>query len=208
MSVRVVIVDDHEIFRDGLRAVLDGRDGVRVVGDHGMAAAAIEAVENERPDVVLLDLHLPELDGVAATRVLRQRFPGVRILVLSMLDDRPSVVAAMEAGADGYVTKAASLAEILTAVHAAARGQLVVGADVAKHVRGGRPSAEPDGFTLRERQLLPLLADGWPTERMAARLDIAEKTVRNYLSALYPKLGVADRASAVLAARELLADQE
>lgn len=205
MSVRVVIVDDHEVFRDGLRAVLDGRGGVQITGDHGGADEAIEAVPQELPDVVLMDLHMPGLDGVAATRVLRERFPEVRILVLSMLDDRPSVTAALEAGADGYVTKSASLEEILTAVHAAARGQLVLGADVAQYLRTRRPASEPEGFTLRERQLLPLLANGWSTERMAARLDIAEKTVRNYLSALYLKLGATDRTTAALAARALLA---
>lgn len=206
MTVRVTIVDDHAIFREGLRAVLDGRDGIVVVGDHGDAAEAIDAVPEETPDVVLMDLHLPRLDGVAATRLLRQRHPDVRILVLSMLDDRPSVQSALDAGAQGYVTKSSSLDEIIDAIGAAAAGRLLVGADVAQHVRRDPPGhgTTVDGLTLRERQLLPLLADGWQTERMAARLDLAEKTVRNYLSGLYLKIGATDRTSAALAARRML----
>jgi DNA-binding NarL/FixJ family response regulator len=205
MTVRIVIVDDHAIFREGLRAVLDGRDDIRVVGDHGDAASALSAVAVERPDLVLMDLHLPGMNGIDAIGVLAREHAGVRILVLSMLDDRPSVLAALAAGADGYVTKSAPLDEILAAIQAAARGQLVMGSDVAPHVRAaGAPSDDSDGLTLRERQLLALLADGATTERMAARLGIAEKTVRNYLSGLYLKLGVDDRTTAALAARRLL----
>lgn len=206
MTVRIVVVDDHALFREGLRAILDGRDGIVFAGDHDNADEAIAAVAEERPDVMLMDLHMPGVDGVAATRRMRAEHPDVHVLVLSMLDDRPSVVAALDAGATGYVTKSSSLDDIVHAIQAAARGQLLVGADVADHARGGRDpgSAAFDGLTLRERQLLPLLAANWPTERMAARLGIAEKTVRNYLSGLYLKLRASDRASAMLAAREML----
>lgn len=209
MSVRIVVVDDHALFREGLRAILDGRDGIVFAGGHDDADEAIAAVSEERPDVMLMDLHMPRVDGIAATRRMRTEHPGVQVLVLSMLDDRPSVVAALEAGATGYVTKSSSLDDIVGAIHAAARGQLLVGADVAVHARGTRDpgSAEFDGLTLRERQLLALLAENWPTERMAARLGISEKTVRNYLSGLYLKLRVTDRTAAVLAARELRAGQ-
>jgi len=204
MSVRVVIVDDHAIFREGLRAVLDGREGVEVVGDHGDAESALDALAGEEPDLVLMDLHLPGADGVAATRAVKARDARVRVVVLSMLDDRASVRAALEAGADGYVTKSSELAAILTAIRAAASGQLLLGEDVAAHLREPQDPAAEGGFTLRERQLLRLLADGASTERMAARLGIAEKTVRNYLSGLYLKLGATDRTTAALAARRLL----
>lgn len=209
MTIRIVVVDDHALFREGLRAILDGRDGIVFAGDHSDAEEAIAAIEAERPDVVLMDLHMPRVDGVAATRRIRAEHPRVRVLVLSMLDDRPSVRAALDAGATGYVTKSSSLEDIIGAIHATARGQLLIGADVAGHARHSdgpdvREAAEFGGLTLRERQLLPMLAEGWPTERMAARLGITEKTVRNYLSALYLKLGVSDRASAALAARAAL----
>ena len=210
MSIRVVIVDDHAIFREGLRAVLHGREGIEVVADHGDAESALNVVDADRPDVVLMDLHLPGIGGVAATRQLSVSHPEVRVLVLSMLDDGPTVLAALAAGAQGYVTKSSPLAEIVRGVQAVADGQLLVGGDVAAHLLSGgnRGPLGPDGFTTRERQLLPLLAEGLPAERMSARLGISEKTVRNYLSGLYLKLGAPDRTTAALAARKLLDEQQ
>ena len=210
MSIRVVIVDDHAIFREGLRAVLHGREGINVVADHGDAESALNVVDADRPDVVLMDLHLPGVGGVEATRQLSVSHPQVRVLVLSMLDDGPTVLAALAAGARGYVTKSSPLAEIVRGVQAVADGQLLVGGDVATHLLSGanRGPLGPDGFTMRERQLLPLLAEGLSTERMSARLGIAEKTVRNYLSGLYLKLGAPDRTTAALAARKLLDEHQ
>ena len=200
MTITVAIVDDHTVFRAGLRAVLDGADGIEVVADYGDAEGVLAL--DRLPDVVLMDLDLPGTDGVTATRALTGR--GCRVLVLSMHDDAPNVIAAIAAGAGGYVTKAAELEDVVRGIHAVHRGQLLLGGEVAAHLVSQDRSA-PDGFTLRERQLLPLLAEGASTERMAARLGVAEKTVRNYLSALYPKLGASGRAPATLAAREYLA---
>ncbi|MET0734637.1 MAG: response regulator transcription factor, partial [Microbacterium sp.] len=184
--------------------------GIVVTDDFGDAIAAIAAIAAEPPDVVLMDLHLPGIGGVEATRRLTSAGTSARVLVLSMHDDGPTVLSALGAGARGYVTKSSPLDEIVRAIHAVNDGQLLVGGDVSAHVlRGATSPSAAQGqaasvFTLRERQLLPLLADGVATERMAARLGIAEKTVRNYLSAVYLKLGAEDRTTAALAARKLL----
>lgn len=201
MSVTIAIVDDHAVFRTGLRAVLDGADGIEVIAD-ARDAEGLLALEH-LPDVVLMDLDLPGIDGVTATMRVLERGPGTRILVLSMHDDGVNVRAAIQAGAAGYVTKAADLEDIVAAIHAVHRGQLLLGGDVASHLTT-RDAALPDGFTLRERQLLPLLAQGASTERMSARLGVADKTVRNYLTGLYSKLGAVDRASGAIAARQHL----
>jgi len=209
MNVRIVIVDDHSIFRDGLRAVLDGRDGIEVVGDAGDSDTALHVIAASSPDVVLMDLHLPGLGGIATTRYLHDHAPHVRVLALSMLDDEATVLAALDAGARGYVTKSSPLAEVIRAIHAVHHGQLLLSGDVSDHLLHHTttpPSSahDPDGLTARERQLLPLLAQGATTERMATRLGISEKTVRNYLSTLYLKLGASDRATGALAARRRL----
>jgi DNA-binding NarL/FixJ family response regulator len=201
VTVTVVIVDDHAVFRTGLRAVLHGADGIEVVADAGDADGLL-AIEH-LPDVVLMDLDLPGMDGVTATRRVLDRGPGTRVLVLSMHDDAANVRAAIEAGAAGYVTKAADLEDIVRAIHAVHRGQMLLGGDVAAHLTARDPAA-PDGFTLRERQLLPLLAEGASTERMSARLGVTDKTVRNYLTGIYAKLGAVDRASGAIAARDHL----
>lgn len=204
MTITVAIVDDHAVFRAGLRAVLHGADDIEIVADYGNADEVI-ALEH-LPDVVLMDLDLPGTDGVSATRRLVERGPGTRVLVLSMHDDAPNVIAAIAAGAGGYVTKAADLEDIVRAIHAVYRGQFLLGREVAAHLTSPDP-ASTDGFTVRERQLLPLLAQGASTERMSARLGVSEKTVRNYLSGLYPKLGASDRATAAIAAHEYLSQR-
>lgn len=201
MTVTVAIVDDHAVFRTGLRAVLHGADGIEVVADAGDAEGLL-ALEH-LPDVVLMDLDLPGIDGVAATKRVLQRGAGTRVLVLSMHDDAANVRAAILAGAAGYVTKAAELEDIVSAIHAVHRGQLLLGGDVAAHLTSPDATAR-DGFTTRERQLLPMLAEGSSTERMSARLGVSDKTVRNYLTGLYAKLGAADRASGAIAARNHL----
>ncbi|CAN5349496.1 response regulator transcription factor [soil metagenome] len=201
MTITVAIVDDHAVFRAGLRAVLHGADEIEVIADAGEADNILAM--DPLPDVVLMDLDLPGTDGATATRRLTERHPGTRVLVLSMHDDAPNVLAAVAAGASGYVTKSADLADIVRAIHAVHSGQFLMGGDVAAHLVA-HDLAKPDGFTLRERQLLPLLADGVSTERMSSRLGVAEKTVRNYLSNLYPKLGAYDRTSAAIAARKYL----
>lgn len=192
------------MFRESLRSALDGRDGIEVVAGWASAEEALAGLTGADVDIVLMDLTLPGIGGVAATRRVRADFAQVRVVVVSMLDDRASVLSAIDAGATGYVTKASSLADVMRTVVAVHAGQFTLTGDVGSHMIEASHGT-PDGrFTARERELLPMLAEAATTAQMATRLGVSEKTVRNYLSALYPKLGASDRATAVLAALRAL----
>jgi DNA-binding NarL/FixJ family response regulator len=207
--IRVVVADDHPVFRYGLLAVLDGADGVETVGEAEDGERLLEVVERERPDVVVTDLHMPGLDGVAATREVLRRAPGTGVLVLTLHDDDATVVSALRAGALGYLVKGADRAEIVRAVEAVAAGQAVYGASVAQRIVGfytgvqERYSAEVfPQLSVREREVLDLVATGCGNHAIAARLHLSEKTVRNNVSALLMKVGAPDRAALIVTARE------
>ena len=207
--IRVVVADDHPVFRYGLMAVLDGTDGIQTVGEAEDGDRLLELVALERPDVVITDLQMPGLDGVAATRELLALAPGTGVLVLTLHDDDASVVAALRAGALGYLVKGADRAEIVRAVQAVAAGEAVYGPSVAQRIVGfytgvqERYSAQVfPQLTNREREVLDLVAAGCGNHAIAARLHLSEKTVRNNLSALLLKVGVPDRAALVAAARD------
>jgi DNA-binding NarL/FixJ family response regulator len=207
--IRVVVADDHPVFRYGLMAVLDGTDGIQTVGEAEDGDRLLELVALERPDVVITDLQMPGLDGVAATRELLALAPGTGVLVLTLHDDDASVVAALRAGALGYLVKGADRAEIVRAVQAVASGEAVYGPSVAQRIVGfytgvqERYSAQVfPQLTNREREVLDLVAAGCGNHAIAARLHLSEKTVRNNLSALLLKVGVPDRAALVAAARD------
>lgn len=206
---RVVVADDHPVFRYGLVAVLEGADGIEVVGEADSGADLLAVVERERPDVVITDLHMPELDGVAATREVLRRAPDTGVLVLTLHDDDATVLAALRAGALGYLVKGADRAEIVRAVEAVAVGQAVYAASVAQRIVGfytgvqERYAAEVfPQLTAREREVLDLVATGCGNHAVAGRLHLSEKTVRNHVSALLMKVGVPDRAALVAAARD------
>ena len=207
--IRVVVADDHPVFRYGLMAVLDGTDGIQTVGEAEDGDRLLELVALERPDVVITDLQMPGLDGVAATRELLALAPGTGVLVLTLHDDDASVVAALRAGALGYLVKGADRAEIVRAVQAVAAGEAVYGPSVAQRIVGfytgvqERYSAQVfPQLTNREREVLDLVAAGCGNHAIAARLHLSEKTVRNHLSALLLKVGAPDRAALVAAARD------
>jgi DNA-binding NarL/FixJ family response regulator len=205
VSIRVFLVDDHEVFRDGLRAVLEGQPGIAVIGEAGDGRTAIDGVTALRPDVVLMDLGLPGISGREATAAITASAPECRVLVLSMLDDRSSVQGAVHAGARGYLVKTAGLADIVRGIQATAAGQRLFDEAAGIHVLGpdGGSVTEPGpALTMRERQVLRLLGESATTGQIAARLGISTKTVRNHLSALYLKLGVTDRTQAALLARD------
>ena len=206
--LRVVIADDHPVFRGGLRALLATDPELEVVAEAADGAAAIALAVSTQPDVVLMDLHMPDRDGVDATREILQAHPDIAIVVLTMFDDDDSVFAAMRAGARGYLLKGTNQADIIHAVHAVGTGGAVFGPAVAQRVleyfarAQTRPALAFPQLTDRERDVLDLLARGLPNARIAARLSISEKTVRNHVSNIFAKLAVADRAQAVVRARE------
>lgn len=186
--LRVLIVDDHPSFRAGLRALLGTDARVRVVGEVTTGSAAIAAVGSTSPDVVLMDIGMPGVDGIEATRRILDAAPHVAIVVLTMHDDDATVFAALRAGARGYLLKGAPRAELLRAIHAAAAGEALFGPAIARRMVGyfGRPSPTsappfPD-LSPREREILELLAAGRSNASIAAGLQVAPKTVRNHVS--------------------------
>jgi DNA-binding NarL/FixJ family response regulator len=213
MTVRVVLADDHPVVRDGLSALLSSVPDIDVVGTAATGREAVRAAVTLRPDVLVMDIHMPDHDGVAATREIRRAAPGVGILMLTMLDDNESVRAAVRAGAAGYVLKGATQQQIVRAIHTVADGDTVLASRVARPVldaASGDARREPgplDGLTPRERQILALVAAGHPTQHIAIRLDVTPKTVTNNLSNIFAKLGVTGRPEAVDLARRAGLDE-
>ncbi len=207
-TIRVMVVDDHPVVRDGVTAALARRAGIDVIGDAGSKAEAIEAARRLRPDVMLVDLHMPGGSGVDAIRELTRAGATTRCIVLTMDDDDESLQAAMRAGACGYLLKGSRGEEIERAVRAAAAGEVVFGAGVADQVKAlfdGAPRAGTRKFPAlsdRELDILDLLAMGHDNAAIARRLQLAPKTVRNQISLMLTKMGAADRAAAVAAARD------
>jgi DNA-binding NarL/FixJ family response regulator len=206
---RVAVVDDHPMFREGLAALLAAMEETMVVGQAGDGAQALALVAQTLPDVVLMDLHMPVLNGVEATRRITADYPDVAVLVLTMLTDDESLFAALRAGARGYLLKESSRDDILRALEAVASGQAVLDPQVAPRVLGAlAPSAampDPAAFphlTEREREILDLIARGLTNPAIAERLTLSEKTVRNHVSNVFAKIHVTDRAGAVARARD------
>ena len=208
--IEVVVVDDHPVYRDGLAMLLSSLEGMTVVATAENGRSAVETVEAHEPDVVVMDVQMPELDGIAATREIVAQHPHVAIIVLTMSDDDDTVFAAMRAGARGYLLKGAAQAEISQAIEMVASGGLVFGAAVARRVGeffvSGPPSAVPaEAFpqlTTREHEILNLLAAGRSNAQIAQTLFLSPKTVRNNTSNIFAKLQVADRAEAIVRARD------
>jgi DNA-binding NarL/FixJ family response regulator len=208
-EVRVVVADDHPIVRRGLSALLSTLDGFEVVGLASDGEQAVKECVLHSPDVLILDLQMPGMDGLAATRQVLRAAPTVAVLILTMHDDDDSVFAAMRAGARGYLVKGAEQDEIARAVRAVAAGEAIFGPAIARRLIDffGTPpkptAAEPfPELTVRERDILNLLAAGLSNNAIADRLGLATKTVANNVSAVFAKLQVADRAQAIVRARE------
>jgi DNA-binding NarL/FixJ family response regulator len=207
--IRVVIVDDHPLMREGLRALVSSLADMEVVGEAGDGEAARREAQLTRPDVVIMDLHLPGVNGVEATRAVLQAVPTTRVLVLTMFEDDESVFAAMRAGASGYLLKGAEQDEIVRALRSVAAGQAIFGPTVARRIvdffaSGSRDVPAPQPFpelTPREREVLDLIAAGRSNGAIARQLVISPKTVSNHISAIFAALQVADRATAIVRAR-------
>ncbi len=205
-ALRVVIADDHPVFRHGLRALLDASD-IEVVGEAADGEAAVAACLATRPDVALLDLHMPLLGGVEATRRLKLECPDTAVLVLTMYDDEQHVLAAVRAGARGYLLKGAGQEEIDRAVRAVAAGEMIYGSGVGERLLSslltGPPASVPfPDLSPREREVLEQMARGDGNVAIARRLGLSEKTVRNHVSNIFIKLRVTDRVQAVVLARD------
>ena len=208
-KIRIVIADDHPLFRDGMHGLLDSVPDTEVVGEAVSGEEAITLAESLQPDVILMDIKMPGVNGLQAMREILHTSPHIRVLIVSMLEDDDSVFAAMRAGASGYVPKGANQTEVLRAIRAVANGEAIFGPGIAQRLIGffstSRPSVAPrifPGLTEREAEILELISHGHTNEEIAGRLVLSLKTVRNHVSNIFSKLQVADRAQAVLRARE------
>ncbi|MBJ7359722.1 response regulator transcription factor [Nocardioides sp.] len=210
MSIQVVVVDDHQIVRDGLVALLGALDGVEVVGSAADGREALHVVAETEPDVVVMDIQMPHLDGIEATRFITGKHPDVRVVMLTMNEDDDTVLSAIRAGASGYLLKGSGAEEVHNAVRAAAAGGMVFGAALAGRVATYFAGATarrveelpfPD-LTERERGILEMLAAGRSNDAIARELFVSNKTVRNSVSSIYTKLHAAGRAEAIVKARE------
>ena len=214
--MRILIVDDQRVVREGLAIVVEGFPETEVVGLAGDGAEALDLVASAAPDVVLMDLRMPKVDGVEATRAIRERHPDVAVVVLTTYADDDSIVAALSAGAAGYLTKDAARDDIRRAVEAAAAGQAVLDPSVQAALlkaaqqgaaRPAAPTAPPDGLTDREVEVLGLIASGLSNHEIAERLFVAETTVKTHVNRIFAKTGSRDRAqAAVYAHRHGLGD--
>jgi DNA-binding NarL/FixJ family response regulator len=204
--IRVVLVDDHPVVLGGLRALLESLPDFEVVGTATDGEAGVREVVLTKPDVVLMDIRMPGIDGLEATRRIRESASGVAVLVLTMFDDDDTVFGAMRAGAQGYLLKGADQAEIDRAIRAVVAGEAIFSPGVAQRVLGyftaPPPVADPfPDLTAREREVLDLMAAGERNQTIADRLFLSPKTVANHISSIFVKLAVADRSAAIVRAR-------
>ena len=202
-AVRVLVVDDQTLFRTGLTSLLSEDERVDVVGQAVDGADAVKQAIKLKPEVVLMDIKMPNQDGIEATRQIIEAIPGVKVLILTTFETDSQVIQALKAGASGYVLKDTSAAAIVSSIVAVMSGEKVMASAVANRVLEmltgtTTPKEFYDGLTNREVEILKLLANGMANKQIAFRLKISEKTVRNHVSNMYEKLGIYDRSQAVL----------
>ena len=207
--IRVLVADDHPVFRDGLRGLVERAPDLELTGEATTGVEAVALAASTNPSIVLMDIRMPEMSGIEATRLILDRDPDIGILILTMSEDDESLFAAMRAGARGYIPKDADSEELLRAIRAAAVGEAIFGASIARRMMGffaaGPRAAAATPFpelTERELEILELIAEGRSNGDIAQRLTITSKTVRNHVANVFNKLQVADRSQAIVRARE------
>jgi two-component system, NarL family, response regulator LiaR len=205
MTIRIVLADDHVVLRQALRMLLDSEPDLQVVAEAGNGQEAIDAVLDLRPDVVLMDAIMPKLDGIKATEIVHERAHGVRVLILSALQEEETVVAAARAGAIGFVQKSVPIKVLTRSIRAAARGQVQFSpVAAARLVRAlNEPIDKPERLTNREREVLVCIVQGLANKQIAWKLGISEKTVKTHVSAILAKFGLESRTQAALHATRL-----
>ena len=206
MTLRIVVADDHAVVRAGLQALLSAVDGYELVGEAATGAEAVRAAVTLHPDVLVMDIQMPGMSGIDATREIGRVAPGVAVLMLTMFEDDESVFAAMRAGALGYVLKGASPTDMIRAIAAVAAGEAIFGTGVARRALTYLTAPRQDTaafpeLTPREREVLGLIASGLGNAAIAERLGLAANTVSNHISNIFGKLQVASRAEAIVRAR-------
>jgi DNA-binding NarL/FixJ family response regulator len=208
-TLRILVAEDHPLFRKGVISLLSSVPDFEVVGEAKTGEEAVVRAEQLQPEVVLMDLQMPKVNGIEATRRILQQSPSVRVLVVTLFEDEDSVFMALRAGARGYVLKDADEEEMVHAIRAVGRGEAIFSPNVATRVlanfAASSPGASPQVFptlTDREREILNLIAQGHPNPSIARQLSLSTKTVGNYVSNIFTKLQVADRGQAIIRARE------
>ena len=199
-KIRLVIVDDHPVVRDGLRGILESQPDFEVVGEASDGEAAVRITKTLKPEIVLMDLRMPEMDGVTALREIKASNPQVQVLVLTTYDSDADILPAIEAGASGYLLKDSSREELYTALRATARGETVLAPAVAARLVGRMRAPAEEQLSSRELEVLQLVAEGDSNSEIASRLHISQATVKSHLIHIFGKLGVSDRTAAVTVA--------
>jgi DNA-binding NarL/FixJ family response regulator len=198
--IRIIIVDDHPVVRDGLRIMLESQPDFEVLGEAADGVVALRLAEALQPDLVLMDLRMPVMDGVTATREIKSRQPGIQVLVLTTYDSDADILPAIEAGATGYLLKDTLREDLYRAIRAAARGEAVLAPLVANRLIGRMRLPVEEKLSSRELEVLGLVANGSSNSEIASRLHISQATVKSHLIHIFGKLGVSDRTAAVTVA--------
>ncbi len=207
-AIKILLADDQTIIREGIKSLLQAHEGLAVVGEAGDGAAAYEQARALLPDVVLMDIRMPKMDGVEATRLIKRDFPGTVIIILTTFDDDEYVIKAMTYGASGYLLKDIGSEKLVEAIKDGLNGSILlpgrIAAKITSHLsQSAAPNVSAEDFTQREMEIIRLLMEGKSNGEIAGKLYLTVGTVKNYISQIYMKLGVNDRANAVLAFKKM-----